>query len=46
VAAHKAVFEVEYHHSPTQFCARANSYGFMSMRKDLELDAGRQVCWR
>lgn len=45
VAAHKAVFEVEYNLSPSQFCARANADGFMSMRKNLQLDARRQVCW-
>jgi hypothetical protein len=45
VAAHKAVFEVEYNLSPTQFCAMANANHFMSMRKNLGLDAWRQTCW-
>ncbi len=43
--AHKAVFEVEYYLSTQSFCARANADGFMSMRKDLNLDATRQPCW-
>jgi hypothetical protein len=45
VAAHKAVFEVEYNLSPSLFCAQANADGFMSMRKNLQLDASRQACW-
>jgi hypothetical protein len=45
VAAHKAVFEVEYNLSPVQFCRQSRSDGFMSMRKDLNLDAKRSVCW-
>jgi hypothetical protein len=45
VAAHKAVFEVEYNLSPGQFCRRSRSDGFMSMRKDLNLDAKRSACW-
>ena len=45
VAAHKAVFEVEYNLSPSQFCGQANADGFMSMRKNLNLDASRQACW-
>jgi len=46
VTAGKAVFEVEYNLPPSQFCARANADGFMSMRKNLRLDSSRQVCWR
>ncbi len=46
VTHHKAVFEVEYQLSTSRFCAAANRDGFMSMRKDLNLDATRQVCWR
>jgi hypothetical protein len=45
VQAHKAVFEVEYNLSPRQFCARARAYGFMSMRKGLNLGVSRQPCW-
>lgn len=45
VAAHKAVFEVEYQLPTARFCARANAAGFMAMRKDLNLDAKRQACW-
>jgi hypothetical protein len=45
VAAHKAVFEVEYNLSPGQFCAQSRSDGFMSMRKDLNLGASRSACW-
>jgi hypothetical protein len=45
VAAHKAVFEVEYNLSPGRFCTQSRSDGFMSMRKDLNLDAKRSVCW-
>jgi hypothetical protein len=45
VAAHKTVFEVEYNLSPGQFCRQSRIDGFMSMRKDLNLDAARDVCW-
>ncbi len=45
VAAHKAVFEVEYYLSTSSFCAKANADGFMSMRKNINLTAARQVCW-
>ena len=45
VDARKAVFEVEYQLPTSRFCAQANRDGFMSMRKDLNLDAKRQVCW-
>ncbi|MBV8927529.1 MAG: endo alpha-1,4 polygalactosaminidase [Mycobacteriaceae bacterium] len=45
VAAHKAVFEVEYNLPTGQFCTRANALGFMSMRKTLDLGVRRQVCW-
>jgi hypothetical protein len=44
-AAHKAVFEVEYQLPASRFCAQANRLGFMSMVKDLNLDAKRTVCW-
>jgi hypothetical protein len=45
VAHRKAVFEVEYQLPTSSFCARANRDGFMSMTKDFDLDAKRQVCW-
>jgi hypothetical protein len=43
--AGKAVFVVEYELDPSAFCPRAQSAGFMAMRKHLELDAWRQPCW-
>jgi hypothetical protein len=45
LAAHKAVFEVEYKLAPSRFCARANAAGMMAMRKTLELDRTRSPCW-
>jgi hypothetical protein len=45
VTAGKAVFQVEYKLLTTEFCARARSLGFNSMRKRLALDAWREVCW-
>ncbi len=45
VIHHKAVFEVEYQLPTSRFCAQAKRNGFMSMRKDLNLDAKRQACW-
>jgi signal transduction histidine kinase len=45
IAAHKAVFEVEYNLAPSHFCAGANADGFMAMRKDLNLGAKRAACW-
>jgi hypothetical protein len=45
VAAHKAVFEVEYNLATSRFCAQARAEGFMSMRKRLNLGASRQPCW-
>jgi hypothetical protein len=44
VAAHKAVFEVEYNLSPGSFCTQAIADGFMSLRKNLNLDAIRVAC--
>jgi hypothetical protein len=44
IAANKPVFHVEYDLTVTQFCAKARSLGFSSMRKHLELDAWRQPC--
>ena len=46
VVHHKAVFEVEYQLPTSQFCTQANHDGFMSMRKDLDLNVKRQACWR
>jgi hypothetical protein len=46
VAAHKAVFEVEYDLQTSNFCSRANADGFMSMRKGINLGAARQACWQ
>jgi hypothetical protein len=46
VAAHKAVFEVEYDLQTSSFCSRANADGFMSMRKGINLGAARQACWQ
>jgi len=31
---------------PSQFCTQANADGFVSMLKDLDLDAHRRACWR
>jgi hypothetical protein len=45
VKAGKAVFEVEYGLEPSQFCAQANSLGFMAMKKTLELGAWSAPCW-
>jgi hypothetical protein len=45
VRAGKAVFNVEYGLKPAAFCGRANTMGFMSMAKSLELDAARTPCW-
>jgi hypothetical protein len=45
VAAHKAVFEVEYNLPTSRFCARANAAGLMAMRKTLDLDRTRVPCW-
>lgn len=45
VIHHKAVFEVEYQLPTSRFCAQAKRDGFMSMRKNLNLDVKRQACW-
>jgi hypothetical protein len=45
LAAHKAVFEVEYNLAPSRFCPRANAAGMMAMRKTLSLDRTRTTCW-
>jgi hypothetical protein len=44
ITANKPVFHVEYDLSVTQFCPKARSLGFSSMRKHEELDAWRQPC--
>jgi hypothetical protein len=43
--AGKAVFEVEYKLSPSNFCPQARTLGFMAMKKNLSLDASRTPCW-
>jgi hypothetical protein len=45
ITAGKAVFEVEYTKTPSQFCAQLNALGFMAMQKHLELDAWSAPCW-
>jgi hypothetical protein len=40
----KAVFNVEYDLSTSQFCPKANSLNFNSMQKDYDLDAWRVSC--
>jgi hypothetical protein len=42
--AGKAVFEVEYKLDPPQFCPKANSLNFNSLRKRLSLKAWRHPC--
>ncbi len=41
----KPVFNVEYNLSTSQFCSKANAAKMMSMKKKLNLDASREVCW-
>lgn len=43
--AGKAVFNVEYSLDVSKFCSKANSMGIMAMKKKLDLDASRTVCW-
>lgn len=45
IKAGKAVFEVEYTKTPSQFCAQLNALKFMAMQKKLELDAWSAPCW-
>lgn len=40
----KAVFNIEYELETTEFCPQANSQGFSSIKKNLELDAWRKSC--
>ena len=44
--AGKAVFNVEYSLDVTKFCTQANTLGIMAMKKKLDLDASRTVCWK
>jgi hypothetical protein len=44
VQAGKAVFEVEYSLSTSNFCAQANALNFNSMKKNKSLDAARTPC--
>jgi hypothetical protein len=47
IAHGKAVFEVEYHLSPAQFCAAANRLRLSAARADLNLDGKLWIpCWR
>lgn len=43
--AGKAVFNVEYNLNVGQFCSQANTLGIMAMKKKIDLDASRTVCW-
>lgn len=43
-AAGKAVFEVEYNLSTSQFCPQANALNFNAMQKNLNLDSFRIPC--
>lgn len=43
--AGKAVFNTEYSLDVTQFCSKANTMKMMAMKKKLDLDASRTVCW-
>jgi hypothetical protein len=42
--AGKPVLQVEYQGDPAQFCAKADTLGFSSMKKHLDLDAWRIPC--
>jgi hypothetical protein len=44
--AGKVVFNTEYQGDPTSFCPQANTLGFSSIRKQLDLDAWVRQCWR
>ncbi len=45
IDAGKAVFEVEYNLTASQFCEQANAAGYMAMVKTRELSAARTPCW-
>jgi hypothetical protein len=42
--AGKAVMEVEYNRTPSQFCAQANAMDFNALYKHINLDAYRVAC--
>ncbi|MYW13581.1 endo alpha-1,4 polygalactosaminidase [Streptomyces sp. SID2563] len=44
VKAGKAVFHVEYELPAAEFCARSRKLRLSSLRKEYELDAGRETC--
>ncbi len=44
VAAHKPVFEAEYHLPGSAFCAESRRLGLSAIRKHLSLDAWRDPC--
>ncbi|MEO7163605.1 MAG: endo alpha-1,4 polygalactosaminidase, partial [Bdellovibrionia bacterium] len=44
IRAGKAVFNVEYSLPVADFCPKANSMDFSSMRKNLSLDQTRKAC--
>jgi hypothetical protein len=44
IKANKAVMEVEYNLSTSQFCLKANAMNFNSMKKHFSLDAYRVAC--
>jgi hypothetical protein len=41
----KPVFNVEYKLAKSKFCPQANSWGFSSMKKNIDLDAWMNPCW-
>ncbi len=45
IEAGKTVCTTEYSLATAKFCAQANTLKFMSMKKKLDLDASREVCW-
>jgi endo-alpha-1,4-polygalactosaminidase (GH114 family) len=44
IEAGKPVFNVEYALKPSEFCDQALEYRFMSLKKNLDVDATRQAC--
>lgn len=44
IGANKAVFEVEYSLSTSQFCSQANARNFNALKKDLDLTAAVTAC--
>lgn len=45
ITAGKPVFTTEYKLKASSFCKQANKMKFMSMKKKLNLNASREVCW-